>query len=67
MKIYGVGLSGSNVNIQQNNSNKYSKQNLKLKLEPIRHSGQNLPKLVGSGNSREKSPDRNASKLPKIT
>jgi len=39
MKIYGVGLSGSNVNIQQNNSNKYSKQNLKHKLEPIRHSG----------------------------
>lgn len=67
MKIYGVGLSGSNVNIQQNNSNKYSKQNLKHKLEPIRHSGQNLPKLVGSGNSREKSPDRNNSKLPKIT
>ena len=71
MKIYGVGLGGSNVNIAgnavgNNNSNKYSKQKLNMKLEPIKHNNLNLPKLVGGQGIKDKSPDRMASRLPKI-
>ena len=70
MKIYGVGLSGGANNVVSGiggqNGNKYSKNNLKMKLEPIKHNGLNLPKLVAGQGSKDKSPERVANRLPKI-
>jgi hypothetical protein len=65
MKIYGVGLSGPGANNANPPKNKYSSNNLKMKLEPIKHPGLNLPKLIGSGPNKDRSPDR-GNRLPKI-
>lgn len=65
MKIYGVGLSGPGSNNSNAAKNKYSANNLKKKLEPIRGPGLNLPKLIGPGPSKDRSPER-GNRLPKI-
>ena len=65
MKIYGVGL-GNNSSQSSGVKNKYSSNNLKMKLEPIKNPAQNLPKLISNNrDSKDKSQDR-GHRLPKL-